>query len=976
MTLSAPDDRAGTEPPLLATLEQEQAPWSRWRSCFLTLCAERRWSEAIELVQAMGRRWPQAAAVLEAALGVTLAAKVADASGPVLSRVEHAGAALPPVWQGLVRLAQEDYRGAQQLFEESARSVSLQTSPVVALLTRVGLGRVLLERSDTEPQLAQQAVAWYADALWMYGESSPGEWWRSYGYALAAAGKWVLATQVLSWRLAQECERIDQEDTDSNQFEYAQPHVETLLGLWVCLKALSASSKASLDQDALYQGAEKVARELLREAFVLYAEERRVRNAIAVEHPEWTYRFLETGQLKRQDGVPRKAQARSEYILGRWEEHRNDWIAAETRYGTSVQNWADMAPARLALAHSLLRRKELLQAMEQVEQVRHSASRLLSGQLDAHLRALSAVILQEQATTAENVPPSAITKANEEALLLLQDTDSEQLPPDALAVYAELTDRLDPVFALGLYSRLVKHWNDPVIWNNIAALNARLGQHRDAELALQRGLGLLTGDLNLSLKSWVPDASFFEKSPARLTVVYNLGRLLELRGETAQAEIIYRCIHERFPSYEDATLRLGVLTEQYTRDLSAAESYYRQVVPNPRAVTALAFLAQARGRVEEAQEWFEYFIRRKKLHKSLDIQYQARNYCDLITAAYYITLARATARHHQTRRHKFLIAAGNMLLGVLERSHDNVAAMLLLGVYFREWNLLTEAEEALSAVVQLGPVAAADSSIVECARANLIAVHLLRGASAPSSLRNVLRLVEEHLLAAPHDSAALVALAAAHFGLAQYRACLEALQRALHLQPTALSIWFDFALALAREARIRLDRLEYLADLQTGTRFLESAGGCFRAIEASLRNMKRSLSDDCYRRWQAGLAGPTNRVVSAEAAHANGSWCFRCLPEARERLAHAEERIRRKREELRQQQQLREAAVARQAEANRQRREAEQREAAELEKLAREQQLEFLRRQEEWEAQRGKSRRKSNIMVDLDEDLEEKPEPA
>ncbi|KAF6005533.1 hypothetical protein F1559_005137 [Cyanidiococcus yangmingshanensis] len=203
---------------------------------------------------------------------------------------------------------------------------------------------------------------------------------------------------------------------------------------------------------------------------------------------------------------------------------------------------------------------------------------------------------------------------------------------------------------------------------------------------------------------------------------------------------------------------------------------------------------------------------------------------------------------------------------------------------------------------------------------------------------------------------------------------MDVLQRVIRLQPTALSIWFDFGLALAREARSRLDRLDYVADLQAGTLLLESAGGCFHALESSLRNMQRSVSEDRYRQWQTALAGPTNRVVSADAARVNGAWCFRCLPEARERLAYATERTHRKREELRQQQQLREAAAARQAEANRQRREAQQREAAELEKLAREQQLEFLRRQEEWEAQRGKSRRKSHVMVDLDEDLGENRE--
>lgn len=140
----------------------------------------------------------------------------------------------------------------------------------------------------------------------------------------------------------------------------------------------------------------------------------------------------------------------------------------------------------------------------------------------------------------------------------------------------------------------------------------------------------------------------------------------------------------------------------------------------------------------------------------------------------------------------------------------------------------------------------------------------------------------------------------------------------------------------------------------------------------SLRQMQRSVSTDVVRQWQPSLAGPTNKVVTAEAAHANSSWCLHRLAYARRLLAEAQERTRRRHEELQQRQQQREAAAARQADAVRQRREVEQREIEELEKLAREQQLEFCRRQEEWEAQRGKSRSKSQVLVELQGDLEDK----
>jgi len=955
----------------VAVPEQQLTNWSQWRSRFLNTCAERHWDEAVRLVQSARSTWPQAAAVLEAALGVTLAAEQVELEPSLLAQTDRAAAQLAPVWQGFVHLAQEDTLGAQKLFEASARAVQPQTSPVVLLLTRVGLGRVLLERSVIEPHLAQQAAAWYADALWMYGEASPAEWWCSYAYALAAAGKLLDATRVLSWRLSMECERIDRSVMHYSDADDAYPHPDTLLGLWVCLRALEAPTHGPSSEAKDTAAARAVAEELLREAFVLYPQELRIRNAIVHEHRERAFRFLGAVEPDTWKAATHRAAARTEYLLGRWRERRGDWIEAETHYGTSIQHWTEMAVARLALAYSLLRRNAFDQAMDQIERVRQQGSRALPARLDAYLRALSAVILQEKAAD-EQASRKALEQAQQHALELLQGTDLEQLPAEALAVYAELMDRLDPAFALQLYSRLGKHWDDPIVWNNIAALRVRLGQYNEAYIALERALQLVTGDQGLSLRTWLPEVAFIRKRPWHLTLSYNLGRLLELLGDLTRSESIYRTIHEQFPEYEDATLRLGVLAEHLHRNLNTAEDLYRQVLPNPRAVTALAFLAQSRGRVDEAQAWFEYFIRRKKLRKDLETRYQARNYCDLVTAAYYVTLARATARHHQSRRHKFLVAAGNLLLGVLERAHDNVAAMQLLGVYFREMNLLSEAEEALCAVAQLGAVASAEPKIMECARANLIAVHLSRGSAVVASLRNAIRLLDDRLQTAPYDAGALMALAAAHYGLGQYAACMETLQRALHLQPSALSVWFDLSLTLAQESSIRLSRPDHGTDPEVATVLLECAGGCFRAIEMSLRQMQRSVSTDVVRQWQPSLAGPTNKVVTAEAAHANSSWCLHRLAYARRLLAEAQERTRRRHEELQQRQQQREAAAARQADAVRQRREVEQREIEELEKLAREQQLEFCRRQEEWEAQRGKSRSKSQVLVELQGDLEDK----
>ncbi|KAK4534771.1 hypothetical protein CDCA_CDCA02G0796 [Cyanidium caldarium] len=956
---------------VITVLQTTAAQWPAWRDACLALVRAQRHGDAVALLESgaesLGAPARRLLTFLHIAGNSAVDARDADhvADEYALRRVAAGDA-----WStAFLRLFLGDARGARPLFEEHARALTDRSTPALAMLARVGLALSILADEDSASgggivDAAHRAAGLLADALRQYGDDAPLPWWRWYAYALAAAQQWQRAGRVFGYVLRAECTGVGAAD-DARR----QPSVNTLLGAWAVARALERRTP---------EAADSLSAELLREAYVLYGEDRRVRNALATARPAHSGAVLDEAAAPMRRGNTRQARARSDALRARWHHQRGDVTTAETLYGTCLQHGVESAVARYALARLLLARGEYAQAADEWARVMPQLELATSGALRDGNRdeaagleatALWGVALA-MASRAPDITETARDTLGQQAVQVLNRVPLAALPDDACICLAQLVELREPQRGCDLYRAvLARRPDDALLWNNVAALSARDGALSAAMDAMREAVRAVVPEMPPS--DAVAVVSALLREPEHVTMAYNYARLWEMDGALSAAERLFEAIHRTYSAYVDAALRLGVLAERYRRDLAAAERYFRAAVPHPQAVFALAFLFQAQGRVEDAQQWFEYFVHHRDEWKKVTSSSSGgavRSYCDVVMASYYIVMARSVSRHHHPRRcDKFLAAAGHILASVLQRSPGNVAAMNLLGVFFQERNLLQEAEECYAAVVQQGAAPGIEPSVVACARANLVAVHVLRGATMPAGLRAAVRLAEEQIASGGADAESMVMLAVALGEMGRHDESARVWQRALQRQPAAWTLWFNWALALALQADKMMERGDNATELEHGLALLERARETFAAVEVAVAAASVMSAAEA-KAWQRCAAGATHRLVDADAARRNAHWCQRRHAEGVEARALAQRAAQAAREERRLQQQLREQEAQRQALAAQARAEAQRREEEELERMALEQQRELARRQQEWNAQR-RGRRQPDVLVEVDASL-------
>eukprot|EP00166_Cyanidium_caldarium_P001182 ctg_1604.g301 len=314
-------------------------------------------------------------------------------------------------------------------------------------------------------------------------------------------------------------------------------------------------------------------------------------------------------------GNTRQARARSDALRARWHHQRGDVTTAETLYGTCLQHGVESAVARYALARLLLARGEYAQAADEWARVMPQLELATSGALRDGNRdeaagleatALWGVALA-MASRAPDITETARDTLGQQAVQVLNRVPLAALPDDACICLAQLVELREPQRGCDLYRAvLARRPDDALLWNNVAALSARDGALSAAMDAMREAVRAVVPEMPPS--DAVAVVSALLREPEHVTMAYNYARLWEMDGALSAAERLFEAIHRTYSAYVDAALRLGVLAERYRRDLAAAERYFRAAVPHPQAVFALAFLFQAQGRVEDAQQWFEYFV--------------------------------------------------------------------------------------------------------------------------------------------------------------------------------------------------------------------------------------------------------------------------------------------------------------------------------------------------------------------------------
>lgn len=136
---------------------------------------------------------------------------------------------------------------------------------------------------------------------------------------------------------------------------------------------------------------------------------------------------------------------------------------------------------------------------------------------------------------------------------------TEQFPEDVEAwiELAQILEQNDLQGSLAAYGQAttiltenIKSEVPPEIWNNIAALNYRMGNLAEAKTKLEMAL-------ERSKSEAEHDSQYYDS--ISVTMTYNLGRLYEEMCEFDRADKLYKDILKEHPNYIDCYLRIGCM---------------------------------------------------------------------------------------------------------------------------------------------------------------------------------------------------------------------------------------------------------------------------------------------------------------------------------------------------------------------------------------------------------------------------------
>lgn len=403
----------------------------------------------------------------------------------------------------------------------------------------------------------------------------------------------------------------------------------------------------------------------------------------------------------------------------------------------------------------------------------------------------------------------------------LDDEPEGKKDVPAQLVYAALVEEFYPKKCLIAYRQAIATLEeqgekiDPEIWNNFSSILARLGHVDEACEATAK-----------------IDDPYADSCPA---VLYNRGRLAELRGRYDEAESIYRSFKPESSHYTEASIRLAVLLMRDKEGMKEAEELLQNAKDTRKSkACAVMYLS----RLHEAKREFG------KAQKVLEANRFDNDYLSLAFSSF---MHRFLSALDEDRRSRFLTNhIGQPLVSLLKRNERNMAAANGVGVYFAEWKLYTEAREAFSNVGS-GPKPDHDSRI------NLAHTNVLRGQrelrdsakytgrpsrrainNASGSFEQAIKLYSEALEVSSLTGnnmksftsycELLLYLGWAQFEARKFEQCIVTLKKLVHLMPTNGVAWFNLGHALFESAteRVRTGTTR-LKDLEIATREYEGS---------------------------------------------------------------------------------------------------------------------------------------------------------
>ncbi|QCE13561.1 RNA polymerase-associated protein CTR9 [Vigna unguiculata] len=395
----------------------------------------------------------------------------------------------------------------------------------------------------------------------------------------------------------------------------------------------------------------------------------------------------------------------------------------------------------------------------------------------------------------------------------------------------------------------------------------------------------------------------------KVTVLFNLARLLEQLNESGTASILYRLILFKYPDYIDAYLRLAAIAKARNNILLSIELVNDALKVNDKCPNALSML----GELElKNDDWVKA---KETLRAASDATDGKDPYATLSLGNWNYFAAVRNEKRNPKLEATHLEKAKELYTRVLIQHSSNLYAANGAAVVLAEKGHFDVSKDIFTQVQE----AASGSVFVQMPDVwiNLAHVYFAQGnfALAVKMYQNCLRKFYHNT-----DSQILLYLARTHYEAEQWQDCIKTLLRAIHLAPSNYTLRFDAGVAMQKFSASTLQKAKRTADE-------------VRATVAELQNAVRVFSQ---------LSAASNLHIHGfdeKKIDTHVGYCNHLLSAARVHLEAAE----REEQQVRQRQELaRQVALAEEA-----RRKAEEQRKFQMERRKQEDELKRVQQQEE-----------------------------
>ncbi|KAK7281282.1 hypothetical protein RIF29_09115 [Crotalaria pallida] len=466
--------------------------------------------------------------------------------------------------------------------------------------------------------------------------------------------------------------------------------------------------------------------------------------------------------------------------------------------------------------------------------------------------------------------------------------------------------------------------------NNIGVLQFERGEFELAQQTFKEALGdgIWLSFINKENKSSIDaatstlqfkDMQFFHDLESnghhvelpwdKVTVLFNLGRLLEQLNESGTASILYRLILFKYPDYIDAYLRLAAIAKARNNILLSIELVNDALKVNDKCPNALSML----GDLElKNDDWVKA---KETLRAASDATDGKDSYSTLSLGNWNYFAAVRNEKRNPKLEATHLEKAKELYTRVLIQHSANLYAANGAGVVLAEKGHFDVSKDIFTQVQE----AASGSVFVQMPDVwiNLAHVYFAQGnfSLAVKMYQNCLRKFYHNT-----DSQILLYLARTHYEAEQWQDCIKTLLRAIHLAPSNYTLRFDAGVAMQKFSASTLQKAKRTADE-------------VRATVAELQNAVRIFSQ---------LSAASNLHIHGfdeKKIDTHVGYCNHLLSAAKVHLEAAE----REEQQTRQRQELaRQVALAEE-----ERRQAEEQTKFQLERRKQEEELRRVQQQEE-----------------------------